>query len=104
MNNQEFLDRLKVIDDNTRLTILQMLAKKGTLCACEILQALDITQATLSYHMKVLVEAGLVSVIKEGKWCYYTIVKEKICDLAYFLEDICCNVKETKFEDCKCCD
>ena len=100
MNNQEFLEQLKVINDNTRLTIIQMLSKKGTMCACKILEELNITQGTLSHHMKVLTTAGLVTFVKDGKWCYYTLVKENICELAHFIQDIC--KKDSSTTNCKC--
>lgn len=89
MTNQEFLEKIKLLNDNTRLTILQMLSKNGTLCACKILEELSITQATLSHHMKVLSNAGIVEARRDGKWCYYTLIKENICEIAHFIEDIC---------------
>lgn len=92
MNNQEFLNRINLISDNTRLQILQILAKRGTICACHILEELAIGQSTLSHHMKLLVEAEIVFVKKEGKWAKYTLNNEKICELAKFLQAICrCN-------------
>lgn len=89
MNNKEFLEKIKLLNDSTRLTILQMLSRNGTLCACKILEELSITQATLSHHMKVLENANLVTIRREGKWCYYTLIRENICDIAHFIEDIC---------------
>ena len=103
MENHEFLAKLKVIGDATRLAIIQMLSRTGTICACKILEKFNITQGTLSHHMKILTESGLVTSEKVGKWCYYTLVYEKICELAYFLEDICCpeSIDDKK---CKCCE
>ena len=49
--------------------------------------------------MKLLCEENITSCKKEGKWCYYTLNKESICDLTYFLHDIC----KTKENDHKCC-
>ena len=100
MTNEEFLNKLKLINDPTRLKILQMLSKNGTMCGCKILEDLKITQGTLSHHMKLFYEAGLVTFVKEGKWCYYTLMKENICDLAHFIEDIC-NPSSEK-ESCCC--
>ncbi len=100
MDNQEFLEQLKVINDNTRLTIIQMLSKNGTMCACKILEELNITQGTLSHHMKVLTTAGLVIYVKDGKWCHYTLVKENICKLACFIQNICKD--DTVNLNCKC--
>lgn len=100
MNNQEFLNKIKVINDNTRLEIIQMLSKNGTMCACKILEELNITQGTLSHHMKVLTTAGLVTFVKDGKWCHYTLVKENLCELAKFIQNICKS--ECSKINCKC--
>ncbi len=89
MDNFEFLKRISLINDNTRLKILQIIAKNKTICACRILEELEITQGTLSHHMKLLVEAEIVYVRKEGKWSYYSLNNKKICELAIFLQSIC---------------
>ena len=101
MNNQEFLNKSKVLNDSTRLTILQMLSKNGTMCACKILEELSITQATLSHHMKVLSNAGFVNVERNGKWCYYTLISENICEIAHFIQDICLCKNGSKECCCK---
>ena len=62
----------KAFCDENRLMILEML-QSGEKCACVLLEKLDITQPTLSHHMKILVESGIVSPRKEGKWTYYSI-------------------------------
>lgn len=100
MTIEEFLDLIKVLNDNTRLTILQMLSKSGTMCACNILEELSITQGTLSHHMKVLVNANLVSVEKDGKWCHYTLLKDNVCSIAHFIQEICS--KEANSNKCSC--
>ena len=63
---------LKILEDENRLRILHMLNKTSR-CACELLLELNITQPTLSYHMKMLVNAELVHSEKRGKWQYYSI-------------------------------
>jgi len=62
----------KALSDTNRLKIVQMLAD-GEKCACKLLEAFQITQPTLSHHMKILCESGLVKVRKEGKWAHYSI-------------------------------
>ncbi|MFA7010597.1 MAG: metalloregulator ArsR/SmtB family transcription factor [Bacilli bacterium] len=88
MNNQEFLNKLKVINDPTRLTIIQLLAKNKTMCACKILEELSITQGTLSHHMKLLARTGLVGCSRVGKWCHYTLLTENFKDIIEFLDKI----------------
>ena len=60
MNNKDYVIVFKALADETRLAILDMLSKEE-LCACHILQEFEITQPTLSYHMKILVDSGLVN-------------------------------------------
>lgn len=62
----------KALGDENRLQILRLL-NKGELCGCELLTSLDIGQSTLSHHMKILSEAGLINCKKMGKWCRYSL-------------------------------
>lgn len=66
----------KAIADPKRVKILDLLSC-GELCACDILEHFDFTQPTLSHHIKVLSEAGLVVSKKEGTWHHYTINQEQ---------------------------
>lgn len=77
----------KALGDPNRLRIIEML-QSGERCACEILADLNISQSTLSHHMKLLCESGLVSYRREGKWMHYSLSKEG-CDAAKsILEEI----------------
>lgn len=62
----------KAFCDENRLQILDML-HSGEKCACVLLEKLDIGQPALSYHMKVLVQSGVVQSRQAGKWTYYKI-------------------------------
>ncbi len=62
----------KAFCDEKRLRILEML-QSGEKCACHLLDKMDIGQSTLSHHMKILCESGVVQGRKEGKWTYYSI-------------------------------
>lgn len=65
----------KALDDEKRLQILDMI-HGGEKCACVILEDMQISQSTLSHHMKILCESGIVHGRKDGKWVYYSIDKE----------------------------
>ena len=65
----------KAFCDENRLMILELL-QSGEKCACMLLDELKISQSTLSHHMKILCESGIVSNRKEGKWTHYSISKE----------------------------
>lgn len=67
----------KALSDPNRLMIVDMLSC-GELCACKILEKFNITQPTLSHHMKTLCECGLVVARKEGKWSYYSLDNETL--------------------------
>lgn len=65
------------LSDVTRLCILEML-RGGELCVCELQDELDAAQSRLSFHLRVLREAGLVRDRREGRWSYYSIVPETL--------------------------
>ncbi len=78
-------DRIfKALSDPARLRILQFLRApgagcctfKGLVCACDVERILGVSQATVSHHMKLLVEAGLVHSQKNGRWMHYTLRTE----------------------------
>lgn len=74
---QNHLDNARIFKafcDESRLRILELL-RSGERCACVLLRDLDISQPTLSHHMKILCESGVVVGRKEGKWTYYSINK-----------------------------
>ena len=69
--------RLKAVADPARLTMLLMLAERtDALCVCEFQRALAVEQPTVSHHLRVLREAGLVVFKREGSWIYYSIAPE----------------------------
>ncbi|WP_283606871.1 ArsR/SmtB family transcription factor [Faecalispora anaeroviscerum] len=68
----DFALLFKALSDETRLKIIDMLSC-GELCACDILKHLNITQPTLSYHMKMLSECGIVNADRQGAWMRYTL-------------------------------
>ena len=95
-SNEEYVAAFKALSDETRLKIIDMLSC-GELCACEILGAFSISQSTLSYHMKALVDSGLVNGVRDGAWMRYTLNKKKMDDILTFFTYI-----QGKKEDCSC--
>lgn len=78
---------MKALSDETRVKIFHMLSQ-GELCACNILDEFNITQPTLSYHMKILCESGLVNSRRDGVWMKYTINEDTLIMLNEFFSDI----------------
>lgn len=71
-NHTEDARVFKAFCDENRLQIIEML-RSGEKCACKLLEELNISQSTLSHHMKILCESGIVIGRREGKWTYYSI-------------------------------
>lgn len=90
----------KAFCDENRIRILEML-QTGEKCGCKLLEELNVTQPTLSHHMKILCDAGIVDGRKEGKWTHYKISKagqqaalqqlKEITTAADTDNDNCCN-------------
>ena len=80
----------KALGDSTRMQIFDML-RDGELCACKILEKFDITQPTMSHHIKILCDSGLVVARKDWKWMYYSLNCQVVCEIAEFLGDVKCR-------------
>jgi len=89
----------KALADDIRLEIIGML-NKNDLCACKILESFEITQPTLSYHMKALCESGLVSSRKEGVRIWYSLNKERLENVSKLLANLSSGGKVP--ENCDC--
>lgn len=89
----EFVPSFKAISDETRLKIIDMLSC-GEMCACDILEEFSISQSTLSYHMKILTDSGLVNGVRDGAWMRYTLNEEKTAAVIAFLSEITSNKDE----------
>ena len=102
----EYARLFKVLSDPNRLMIVDMLSC-GELCACVILEKFNITQPTLSHHMKSLCESNLVNGRKEGKWMYYSLNDEILQRIKTFLDETTiakeyCICHEISYEE-GCC-
>lgn len=79
MDLKEYANMFKAIGDETRLFILKKLITNDELCACKLLEMVNCNnQSTLSHHMKILTDSGLVIARKDWKWVHYSIRKEKV--------------------------
>ncbi len=72
------------LSDETRLAVLDML-RGGERCVCDLQDALDAAQSRLSFHLKVLRDAGLVTDRKEGRWSYYAVNAERVAEAESYL-------------------
>ncbi|HEU5317239.1 MAG TPA: metalloregulator ArsR/SmtB family transcription factor, partial [Chloroflexota bacterium] len=82
---------LKALADPHRLRILALLGAQPAadpLCVCDVETAFDLSQPTISHHLRVLREAGLVSVTKNGLWHYFAVVPEGFTPVQRLLESL----------------
>lgn len=92
-NNIDVALICKALGDENRLKIVNYLSD-GEKCACKLLEFLEITQPTLSHHMKVLCESGLVTARKEGKWSHYCLSCETLRLFKEYIGNLqCCRGK-----------
>ena len=100
-NNHACVPVLKALADETRLSILHML-QDGELCACKIQEHFDISQPTLSYHMKILSQSGLVKSRKDGLWMRYSLIADNFRETQDLLA--CFSSSKARESGCSCAD
>jgi len=118
MNNEQFTLINKALSDPNRLQIIQMITQEER-CACKLLAFFDITQPTLSHHMRILSDCDLVHIRKDGKWSHYSMNLKTLSDYSDFVNQIyqsslaavsdgvstkseCCEPDKTEQEKRKC--
>ena len=74
----ELAARFKALADPTRVAIVNRLAGADEVCVCDLNSAFELSQPTISHHLKILREAGLVESSRRGTWAYYRLVPEAI--------------------------
>ena len=99
MNELDVALICKALGDSNRLQIVQMLSD-GEKCGCRLLEKFEITQPTLSHHMKILCECGLVDARKEGKWSHYSLNCDTLNAFRTFMEKISCCCEKGQ-SDCR---
>jgi len=92
---EKYARLFKVLADVNRLKIIELLIK-GETCGCTLIDNLQISQPTLSYHLKMISEAGLADSKREGNWIKYYINKDKLTEIKLFIE----KIRDTEAEQC----
>lgn len=98
---EENVKVFKAFCDENRLRILGLL-RGGEKCACMLLEQLDLGQSGLSYHMKILVESGIVESRQEGKWTHYKISENGSASAVALLRELTTPSVISKLNSC--CD
>ena len=96
---EEHAKIFKAFCDEKRLLILELL-RSGEKCACVLLEQLDLGQSGLSYHMKILVESGVVESRQEGKWTHYKISEKGSSYAGTLLKELTTPNTVTEVKDC----
>ncbi len=91
----------KAFCDENRLRVLERL-RSGEKCACALTEDLGIGQSALSYHMKILVESGIVSARQEGKWTHYSISESGAARARELLNELTTPYDERDEANCGC--
>ena len=99
LSNKQITVIFKALCDENRVQIFRLL-QGGERCACHLLEEMELTQPTLSHHMKILCDSGLVVGRKEGKWMHYSISPEGTKVAMDCLKEITAVTKS----DCNCCN
>ena len=84
---QALLQRFQAVAEETRFDIVRRLAA-GERCVCELQDELDAAQSRLSFHLKKLKDAGVVSDRRDGRWVYYSLVPEALEEMRAFLGEV----------------
>ena len=97
--HEEHAKIFKAFCDEKRLRILELL-RGGEKCACVLLEQLELGQSGLSYHMKILVESGVVESRQEGKWTHYKISEKGSSYAGTLLKELTRPNAVTEEKDC----
>ncbi len=79
---EELASRLKALADPVRLRLLSLVLASGEACVCDLTAPVGLSQPTVSHHLKVLADAGLLAREKRGRWAWYRLVPGSLGDLA----------------------
>src|SRR3954469_6433223 len=78
---EELAARFKALADPTRVAIVNRLSTADEVCVCDLNAAFDLSQPTISHHLRILRQAGLVEASRRGTWAYYRLVPETVAAL-----------------------
>ena len=87
LTNKQITVIFKALCDENRVQIFRLL-QGGERCACELLDEMQLSQPTLSHHMKILCDSGIVEGRKEGKWMHYSISRDGVEEAQKYLDSL----------------
>ncbi|WP_216829336.1 ArsR/SmtB family transcription factor [Alkalihalobacterium elongatum] len=84
----EYESKFKALADKKRLEIMYELTQRGKVCVCDLCEIFQMPQSKISYHLKILLSAGLIKKEAKGTWSYYMLNDEQVNHL--LSEELCC--------------
>ncbi|MBB6669371.1 ArsR/SmtB family transcription factor [Cohnella nanjingensis] len=93
--------KFKALADQKRLQIMYELTQRGSVCVCDLTEVVMMPQSKLSYHLKILLEAGLITRETRGTWSYYELNHEEVNGL--LSPELCCIFRKVDERPTDCC-
>lgn len=97
----EYEKKFKALADQQRLRIMYELTNQGSVCVCDLTEIVDMNQSKLSYHLKILLDAGLILKETRGTWSYYQLNHEEVNRL--LSPELCCIFRVIEVSPNGCC-
>lgn len=95
---EQYEKKFKALADQRRLEIMYELCQRGETCVCDLTEVFDMPQSKLSYHLKILLDANLITRETKGTWSYYDLNDSEVNNL--LSEELCCTFRKTGKESC----
>lgn len=93
--------QFKALADQKRLQIMYELTQKGSVCVCDLVEIVNMPQSKLSYHLKILLDANLITKETKGTWSYYELNHEEVNRL--LSPELCCIFRKSENQSSGCC-
>lgn len=101
VNFSKFESKFKALADQNRLQIMYELTQRGNTCVCDLSDLVDMPQSKLSYHLKILLDAGLITRETRGTWSYYELNENEVNNL--LSPELCCIFRKDSVPTDGCC-
>ncbi|WP_127010522.1 arsenical resistance operon transcriptional regulator ArsR [Bacillus velezensis] len=95
---QKYEQKFKALADRKRLEIMYELCQRGKTCVCDLTEIFEMTQSKLSYHLKILLDADLITKETKGTWSYYDLNDNEVNHL--LSDELCCVFRKKGAGDC----
>lgn len=91
---EDYQKSFKALADQKRLHIMYELTQNGRMCVCDLVEKLGLSQSKLSYHLKILLDAGFLNKDTEGTWSYYELNAKQVNHI--LSDELCCLFRPTR--------